>query len=78
MNQIIEATIDKNIPLKGSGTKTGVSDKLKRMEVGDSFAFPSTEKIRLGVLASQLKVRLGLTFTIRKWDAENHRIWRTA
>jgi hypothetical protein len=51
------------------------------MQIGDSFAFPASERVRVSAAASvyaKKSTQKGkeLRFTVRKVDADTYRIWR--
>ena len=69
-----------NIPVtqidKGVPAPLGAKYPVNQLEVGESFVFPLTARQTVSPLASKIKKLTGKTFTIRKFDDGNARIWR--
>lgn len=65
--------IEKDIPIPDEASALPLSD----LDIGESILVPATERNRAATLASKLKARKGLVFTVRLVDNSNIRVWRT-
>lgn len=62
-----------NIPIPPS-RRTGITAKIREMNVGDSLEIPSKDVTSWLTCAYQLRPRFKMT--VRKGENGNHRIWR--
>lgn len=67
-------TIEKEIPFPGRREKTGMSNTMRLLEVGDSFLASTKESRTAYALSRYLKMKI----TIRPVGDGKSRIWRTA
>lgn len=72
MNNNTEIKIEKGIPIP-KPRHTGMSEVLKRMQVGDSVVVPVTMRPNLNVYADRIRIRV----VTRKVDTDHIRVWRT-
>lgn len=71
--------IEKNVPLPDNDRRPGPETiyPLREMEINDSFVLPIHLRDSVSSIATRLKSKSGLAFTIRKIDADTVRVWRT-
>lgn len=70
MKQIGVYQIDSGVPVPGTKAP------LDQLKVGESFVIPIDRRRSVATVASRMKHETGKSFTIRKIDDENIRIWR--
>ena len=74
--------IEQGVPIPPEGAGRGGFYPWREMEVGDSFAAELEEGKRVRAAASHAGVRLGLRFSVRRYEDEDGvlrlRVWRVA
>ena len=74
---MIEIIIEKNIPLKASGTtRSGIVTAMRAMVIGDSFQLPIS--YRSAVHISGKRAIQSAKFAARKISETEIRVWRIA
>jgi len=70
----IEVNIEKGIPIPPKArTKVGLTDALRRCEVGDSFLIETANRTGMYSIA----YNLGVKIVVRKINKQQYRIWRS-
>lgn len=69
--------MDKNIPIPEPRKSVLKEYKIDLLEVGESVLVPVKERKRLQPAVSQQKTKHDKSYTVRKVDDNNMRVWRT-
>lgn len=78
MGNIPVYKIDADVPVPTEPEVMSDRFPLTSLEVNESFEFPSADRAFVQSMASTLKKRKGLTFTVRKISDDAARVWRTS
>lgn len=70
--------IDANVPVPDKPDVQADKFPLASLEVGQSFEFPYVDRKYVQSMASTIKRRKGLEYTVKKINEQTARVWRTS